>query len=298
MKNVKTTVLFVLVSLFASPAGANLLINPGFESGMTGWFGWGTGPYSTLIETSDAHSGTQCLFVSAGSGASGLRYQRVSGLANLVYTAKVWAKVSAGNNEAFLKFEFHSDPDTKIVDSVLPITATGAWTEYEISYLSPSGTTLVTAACIANNNSDILFDDVSITAQGLIKGDFNGDYNVNMEDFQILAGRWLNICAVDQWCEGIDLDQSKAIDMGDFSEFSKAYPKRLPDILGVTHVAGKYYFGTEDFLNEGADRLLALGTRVIKVWFTNLPSSYPWNSTWSPLPTSTPKVWKGCTRAT
>ena len=130
------------------------------------------------------------------------------------------------------------------------------------------------------NNSDILFDDVSITAQGLIKGDFNGDYNVNMEDFQILAGRWLNICAVDQWCEGIDLDQSKAIDMGDFSEFSKAYPKRLPDILGVTHVAGKYYFGTEDFLNEGADRLLALGTRVIKVWFTNLPSSYPWNSTW------------------
>src|SRR5580693_109601 len=38
------------------------------------------------------------------------------------------------------------------------------------------------------------------------------------------------------------------------------------DVLGVTHVAGRYNFTGEDFLGEGADQLLALGTRVIKVW--------------------------------
>lgn len=280
MKNLKTVVLFLWVSLFACQVGANLLVNPGFESGTTAWFEWGTGTYSTSIETSNSHSGAQCLLVSTGLGDSGLRYQRVSGVENLIYTAKVWAKISAGSNVAALKLEFHSDPSTKIIDYVLPISATGTWTEYQISNLSPSGTTLVTASCVASNNSDILFDDVSITAQGLIRGDFNNDYNVDMADFRILASRWLDICAVDQWCDGTDLDRSEAVDMGDFAVFSGTYPKRLPDILGVTHVDGKYYFGTEDFLNEGADRLLSLGTRVIKVWFTDIPGKYPWNSTW------------------
>jgi hypothetical protein len=57
------------------------------------------------------------------------------------------------------------------------------------------------------------------------------------------------------------------------------------DILGVAHVAGKYSFGSEDFLNEGADELLDLGTRVIKVWFTpDAVSRYPFNSHWGPTP--------------
>lgn len=165
MKNLKTIVLFLWILLFASQAGANLLVNPSFESGMTGWLEWGTGTYSTSIQTSDVHSGVQSLLVIAGPGDSGLRYQRVSGVANLIYTAKVWAKVSAGSNAAALKLEFHSDPGTKIVDYILPISATGDWTEYEISNLSPSGTTLVTASCVASGGSAILFDDVSIVAR-------------------------------------------------------------------------------------------------------------------------------------
>jgi hypothetical protein len=32
-------------------------------------------------------------------------------------------------------------------------------------------------------------------------------------------------------------------------------------------VAGKYHLTDQDFLNEGADQILALGVRVIKVWF-------------------------------
>lgn len=55
----------------------------------------------------------------------------------------------------------------------------------------------------------------------------------------------------------------------------------IRDILGATHAAGRYGFGGQDFLNEGADRLLELGTRVIKVWFRlDAGASYPWNSDW------------------
>ena len=54
----------------------------------------------------------------------------------------------------------------------------------------------------------------------------------------------------------------------------------LRDIIGVTHVAGKYHLTDKDSLNEGADQILALGSRVIKVWFDNPPRSYPFNSEW------------------
>jgi len=65
-----------------------------------------------------------------------------------------------------------------------------------------------------------------------------------------------------------------------------ARPARdLRDIVGVTHVAGLYHLTDKDFLNEGADQILALGARVIKVWFYSgqserLASSYPYHSQW------------------
>src|SRR4051812_13476326 len=51
-------------------------------------------------------------------------------------------------------------------------------------------------------------------------------------------------------------------------------------VVGVSHVAGKYNFTEEDYLNEGADQLHEMGCRVLKVWMTALKRSYPFNSTW------------------
>jgi hypothetical protein len=56
--------------------------------------------------------------------------------------------------------------------------------------------------------------------------------------------------------------------------------KELLDIIGVTHVDGKYHLTEKDFLNEGAEQILALGSRVIKVWFHNPGKSYSFNSQW------------------
>lgn len=60
----------------------------------------------------------------------------------------------------------------------------------------------------------------------------------------------------------------------------QATRKELRDIIGVTHVSGKYHLTDEDFLNEGADQILALGSRVIKVWLHKPQQSYPFNSQW------------------
>lgn len=56
----------------------------------------------------------------------------------------------------------------------------------------------------------------------------------------------------------------------------------MDEIIGVTHVAGAYNLGEakRDFLNQGADEVLALGSKTIKVWFTNPRNSYPFNSDW------------------
>lgn len=58
--------------------------------------------------------------------------------------------------------------------------------------------------------------------------------------------------------------------------------KRAPlrDIIGVTHVNGRYFLTDEDYLNEGAEQILALGSRVIKVWFHKPQESYSFNSDW------------------
>jgi len=54
----------------------------------------------------------------------------------------------------------------------------------------------------------------------------------------------------------------------------------LPDVIGITHVNGQYHLGDRDFLNEGAGEVLALGSRVIKLWFHKPWQSYPYNSRW------------------
>ena len=50
------------------------------------------------------------------------------------------------------------------------------------------------------------------------------------------------------------------------------------DVFGIAHVDGKYYLTKEDYLNEGADQVLATGSKVIKLYLS--PKSYRWNSDW------------------
>jgi hypothetical protein len=66
-------------------------------------------------------------------------------------------------------------------------------------------------------------------------------------------------------------------------------PSSFPcDVIGSSHMAATYGFGSECSLQEGARRLLALGTRVIKVSTWELPDRYRFNCDWTGLSTATP----------
>lgn len=60
----------------------------------------------------------------------------------------------------------------------------------------------------------------------------------------------------------------------------------LRDVVGVAHAAGRYSFTEEDYLNEGADQVLALGSRVLKVFLVpeQVEKHYPFHSDWTPWP--------------
>ena len=66
-------------------------------------------------------------------------------------------------------------------------------------------------------------------------------------------------------------------------------PADFCDRVGATHVDGKYFFGGEPFLVEGAKRLLAMGTRLGKFWFQPLmiEGSYRFNHRWPKCATLT-----------
>ena len=40
------------------------------------------------------------------------------------------------------------------------------------------------------------------------------------------------------------------------------------NVFGVAHVDGRYFLTKEDFLDEGAEQILAIGTKVIKLYLT------------------------------
>lgn len=58
-------------------------------------------------------------------------------------------------------------------------------------------------------------------------------------------------------------------------------PQPVERILGANHVAGRYDFTDEDYLNEGANVLRTLGSRVVKIWFHLMAEKYPFDADWT-----------------
>ena len=78
-----------------------------------------------------------------------------------------------------------------------------------------------------------------------------------------------------------------SLSVASWSAAAEQARRDLRDVIGVTHVNGKYHLTEQDFLNEGADQVLGLGSRVIKLYLTVPPTSanphskvYPFNSNW------------------
>ncbi|MCP5053102.1 MAG: hypothetical protein GY940_38400 [bacterium] len=53
-------------------------------------------------------------------------------------------------------------------------------------------------------------------------------------------------------------------------EFAGNRTVKLKNVIGVTHVDGKFHFTKKDFLNEGAKKIFKLGSWVINTWFDDM----------------------------
>ena len=54
----------------------------------------------------------------------------------------------------------------------------------------------------------------------------------------------------------------------------------LADRLGCTHVSGSYNFTKKDFMSEGADEILKLGMRTLKLYLNKPQIHYKFNCQW------------------
>lgn len=84
---------------------------------------------------------------------------------------------------------------------------------------------------------------------------------------------------------GVSMGKDQKTTTEEELQSSKTPDVLLPDVLGSTHVTGRYYHTKKDYLNEGVDEVLAMGSRVIKLWFyakrhEHPHAVYPFNSDW------------------
>ena len=153
----------------AAVASANLMTNPGFESGdLTGWeqSGWyvGTG--------ADAHSGTYggAYAVPAGrpSGDYYVALQYIPVTAGLSYNASMWDRTVLFNpSESFLEVVFHDSSGSWIGQTdTAAVTTSVAYTQYTLNGLiAPAGAVTASVRAVVHttglttDNAWHTFDD-------------------------------------------------------------------------------------------------------------------------------------------
>ncbi|MGC8623979.1 MAG: PEP-CTERM sorting domain-containing protein [Phycisphaerae bacterium] len=172
------------VTFLVGAASANMVTNPGFETGdFTGWSSYGSWYVSN--NPNDVHSGTwaavNSLTVSAGTTSttySGL-YQNITDTtaAGQAFNASAWISTAATNgySEAFFQVQFQNSSGNVLQQDVTtPVTVDQAYAQYTLSNLvAPSGTTIIQVQGVvegiggltatSSNTGYTRFDDFSLT---------------------------------------------------------------------------------------------------------------------------------------
>ncbi|MBE1588227.1 glycosyl hydrolase 53 family protein [Nonomuraea angiospora] len=139
----------------AAAAGPNLLANPGFESGSTGWTHTGTSG-AAFVQTSSPHSGTSNLAHYSGSAWTANTVQTVTGLTKGTYTFTAWTR-NWGVTGAGLQ-AYNCGDATQSLD--LPVSSTWVKVSLAVSVLSTSCTVGIWSN---SSTSSLVADDFSFT---------------------------------------------------------------------------------------------------------------------------------------
>ena len=167
MKKVYLATLVVMVAgLIAMPsvAQANLLTNPGFEDGFTGWSKVG----EVRVETWDPHSGGHVAAISATwyDPPTGTASQQVSVTEGLPYVYNLWGLGDAATTAYFMKLKWYNASNSLLREDSQQISIDDtAWSLHTLTATAPTGSSYVEVAF--GNDVDApcgKFDDVSFEA--------------------------------------------------------------------------------------------------------------------------------------
>jgi parallel beta-helix repeat protein len=152
--------------------GGNLVGNPGFEAGLTGWNTSGSSAGVTLTRVSDAHSGAwaaQLANTAATAGSCALNDSPdwVGTTGAGPYTATMWVKAPAAG--ATLKLRLREYAGSTLAGSATAtITLSTSWQQVTVTYTpaAPGASTLDLNAYVSSAAPGTCFlaDDVSITS--------------------------------------------------------------------------------------------------------------------------------------
>jgi hypothetical protein len=208
MKTIAAFFIFILMPS-AIVTGGELLTNPGFESGMTGWSVSSSNGWPSVSTT--AHSGTQSTAFTtwddtAPYSAYVLAAQSIPYNGSNEYTFSVYARDNWSTGSGFisgavtLKLEYYNSSSVllRTDQRSIALAKDYQWHQYFITGTNiPSGTTSIKPVFGTNiNKVSLLFDDASLTGRFVQTppphtGDLNNDLLVNFTDFASLAGEWM-----------------------------------------------------------------------------------------------------------
>jgi glucosylceramidase len=243
--NRKLIVILILSVCLSTHTVAELLSNPGFETGdkRNPWnegtmpddwskddhIGWATWKDVSQAEYPySPHSGNNCVVAGSNTdGGYGLWRQNVPADPCKTYRCSLWAMTEDwGSPNAEAIIDFKSSGGFVLASENMNIfngSLSDSWENYSfLTDYSPWGTETIDFTLYCDPHGSPMFDDVSLTeVSSQPCPDFNRDQKVGVADAIELAVAWLDDRNDPGYDEMIDLDNSDRISIGDVAILSE-----------------------------------------------------------------------------
>lgn len=165
-----------LLVMFGISAQTNLVQNPSFENGFTGWVKGPTSSYTepTVITSGGHNSNNYVQYVATATTGF---YQEIAIVAGKSYTLSFWYKASGDGTDARIWSSFKDGNNTVIYladpNTADPLRNNNSyldpatdWTKHEITFQAPANAVLFQLAVRAYNGATASYDDFSLVELG------------------------------------------------------------------------------------------------------------------------------------
>lgn len=184
MKKIFTILGAIIVS--SSINAQNLVVNPTFDNGLTGWSAGPVGTYTVPnLVTSDGHNGSNSAQYQNATATTGF-YQELAVVPGNSYTISFWYKASGDDTDARIWSNYKDAAGTIIYQTSssttdplrgpnnLYLPPATVWTQHTVTVVAPANVTTLQLAVRAYNNAIVAaFDDFSVTSGSLSVADFS-----------------------------------------------------------------------------------------------------------------------------